>query len=191
MPRARSVDSPPPGFLYRPDFLDAAEERALLARFDELEFEEIVMKGVVARRTAVRYGYGYDYDRRAAIPGADPIPAWLEPVRARAAGLAEAELVQALIQRYPPGAPIGWHRDSPSYEVVAGISLGGAARMRLRRGPADDRVAYEQPLEPRSAYVIAGEARWKWEHHVPPAKELRYSITFRSLRRPVQAPTDP
>jgi alkylated DNA repair dioxygenase AlkB len=87
-----------------------------------------------------------------------------------------------LIQRYPPGAPIGWHRDSPSYELVAGVSLAGPARMRLRRGPADDRVAYEQPLEPRSAYVLSGEARWKWEHHVPPAKELRYSITFRSLR---------
>jgi alkylated DNA repair dioxygenase AlkB len=184
MPRARTVETPPDGFVYRADFLDEPEERALLARFDELEFEEIVMKGVVARRTAVRYGYGYDYDRRAAVPGADPIPEWLEPVRDRAAELAGgAELVQVLIQRYPPGAPIGWHRDSPSYELVAGVSLAGAARMRLRRGPAEDRVAYEQPLEPRSAYVLAGEARWKWEHHVPPAKELRYSITFGSLRR--------
>jgi alkylated DNA repair dioxygenase AlkB len=191
MPRARAVDSPPDGFLYRPEFLDPTEERALLARFDELAFEPIVMKGVVARRTGVRYGYGYDYDRREAIPGAEPIPDWLEPLRARAAELADAELVQALIQRYPPGAPIGWHRDSPSYEVVAGISFGGRARMRLRRGPADDRIAFEQPLEPRSAYVLAGEARWKWEHHVPPAKELRYSITFRSLRQRAQAPTDP
>jgi hypothetical protein len=95
MPRARTVETPPDGFLYRGDFLTEAEERELLARFDELEFQEIVMKGVVARRTAVRYGYGYDYDRREAVPGADPIPAWLEPVRDRAAELAGgAELVQ-------------------------------------------------------------------------------------------------
>jgi DNA oxidative demethylase len=101
---------------------------------------------------------------------------------ARLAGVRSDELVQALVQRYPPGAPIGWHRDSPAYELVVGVSLAGAARMRLRRGSRDARVVYELPLEPRSAYVLAGEARWKWEHHLPPAKELRYSITFRSLR---------
>ena len=28
----------------------------------------------------------------------------------------------------------------------------------------------------------AGEARWSWEHSIPPAKELRYSITFRTLK---------
>jgi alkylated DNA repair dioxygenase AlkB len=90
--------------------------------------------------------------------------------------------VQALVQRYPEGAPIGWHRDSPSYELVAGISLLGPARLRMRRGSGDERLQWEQPLEPRSGYVLSGEARWKWEHHVPPAKSLRYSITFRSLR---------
>src|SRR4051812_24742631 len=121
MPRARAVTEPPAGFLYRPDFLTPAEEQELLTRFGELRFDEIVMKGVVARRTAVRYGLGYDYDRRLAMPGADPMPQWLLPVRDRAAalaGLAGDELAQALIQRYPPGAPIGWHRDSPSYELV-------------------------------------------------------------------------
>ena len=88
------------------------------------------------------------------------------------------------MQRYPPGAPIGWHRDSPSYELVAGLSLGAPARIRLPHGSGADRVVYELLLEPRSAYVLAGESRWKWEHHLPPAKELRYSITFRSLRNP-------
>jgi hypothetical protein len=32
--------------------------------------------------------------------------------------------------------------------------------------------------------VLAGEARTKWQHHVPPAKSERYSITFRTLRNP-------
>ena len=86
-------------------------------------------------------------------------------------------------------------REPLGYGVTTSIELLAAdlaaARMRLRRGPADDRVAYELVLEPRSAYVLAGESRWKWEHHVPPAKELRYSITFRSLRARAQAPADP
>jgi DNA oxidative demethylase len=185
MPRARVVDEPPAGLLYRSELLSEGEERELLGRLEHAPFEQIVMKGVVARRTALRFGYGYDYDRRAAIEGAEPIPEWLLPARERAAelaGLDPAELPQALVQRYPVGAPIGWHRDSPSYELVAGISLLSPARMRFRRGPAADRVVYEIALEPRSGYVLSGEVRWKWEHHVPPAKALRYSITFRSVR---------
>jgi alkylated DNA repair dioxygenase AlkB len=176
---------PPEGLLYRAELLTPEEEGALLEQIGQLEFQEIVMKGVVARRTAVRYGRGYDYDRRVATEGAEPIPDWLAPVRDRAAelaGIRSDELVQALVQRYPEGAPIGWHRDSPSYELVVGVSLLAPARMRLRRGSGDERVQWEQQLEPRSGYVLSGEARWKWEHHVPPAKSLRYSITFRSLR---------
>jgi hypothetical protein len=45
---ARRVDAPPDGFRYEPGFLVPEEERELLARFDELDFREIVMKGVVA-----------------------------------------------------------------------------------------------------------------------------------------------
>jgi len=185
MPRAPFSPVAPEGLVYRPDVLTVEEERALLAQFDQLEFQEIVMKGVVARRTALRYGRGYDYDRRVATEDADPIPDWLLPARERAAelaGLSTEALEQALVQRYPEGAPIGWHRDSPSYEHVVGLSLLSSARMRLRRGAGDERVTWEVTLDPRSGYVLAGEARWRWEHHVPPAKSLRYSVTFRSLR---------
>ncbi len=136
--------------MYRPRFLTRGEEQALVRRIEGLEFEPIVMKGVVARRTAVRF-----------------------------------ELVQVLIQRYPPGAPIGWHRDSPAFQLVVGVSLLSEARMRFRHGPPDDRETWETwdvLLEPGSAYVLSDEVRWDWEHHVPPAKKLRYSITFRSLR---------
>jgi alkylated DNA repair dioxygenase AlkB len=174
------------GLVYQSDFLAEREEQAFLDIFDSLEFEEIRMKGVVARRTAVRYGMGYDYDRRVATRGVASIPEWLLPLRERCAAFADVqrdELVQVLVQRYPPGAPIGWHRDSPSYELVIGVSFLSPARLRLRRGSGDDRVQYEIALEPRSAYLLAGPARWGWEHHVPPAKELRYSVTFRSLRR--------
>ena len=136
MPRGIQAAEAPEGLVYRPDFLSGAEEQDLLGIFEGLEFEEIVMKGVVARRTAKRYGMGYDYDRRVSIPGAEQLPDWLLPVRDRGAamaGIAGEDLVQVLVQRYPPGAPIGWHRDSPSYELVVGVSLLSAARMRFRR----------------------------------------------------------
>jgi len=35
--------------------------------------------------------------------------------------------------------------------------------------------------EPRSLYIMTGEARRVWEHSIPPVKEPRYSITFRSM----------
>ena len=67
---------------------------------------------------------------------ADPIPDWLLPIRTRAAafaGLADDDLVQALLIRYDPGAGIGWHRDRPVFEHVVGLSLGAPATMRFRR----------------------------------------------------------
>jgi alkylated DNA repair protein (DNA oxidative demethylase) len=189
--RSRIAPAPPEGLRYQPELLPVAAERELLERFETLAFERIVMKGVVARRTALRYGMGYDYDRRRAVPDAAPLPDWLVAARglcAGFAGLSPEALMQALVQYYPVGAPIGWHRDSPSYEVVVGLSLLSPARLRLRRGAGEERIQYEVTLEPRSAYALAGEARWGWEHHVPPANAPRYSITFRSLR---SAPATP
>ena len=186
MPRARLAPEPPAGLVYRPELLTAAEERELLEHVESLEFQEIVMKGVVARRTAARFGMGYDYDRRTPTPGASPIPDWLVPVRdrgGRLAGIAGDELVQVLVQRYPPGAPIGWHRDSPAYELVVGISLLSPARMRFRRGSTHHWTTYELELPPRSAYILDGESRRLWQHSIPPMKSLRYSITFRTLTR--------
>jgi alkylated DNA repair dioxygenase AlkB len=37
-------------------------------------------------------------------------------------------------------------------------------------------------LNPRSAYLMTGEARNRYEHSIPPVADLRYSITFRTLR---------
>jgi alkylated DNA repair dioxygenase AlkB len=177
----------PSGLIYEPALLSQAEERRLLERFSELDFDEIRMHGVVAKRTAKHYGFDYDYERRAALAEAEPIPDWLEPVRELAAtfaGLEPRALVEALVHRYPAGAQIGWHRDAPMFGTVVGVSLLSAARMRFRRGAPGAWETAELQLEPRSGYVLAGEVRTKWQHHIPPTKAERYSITFRTLRRP-------
>jgi alkylated DNA repair dioxygenase AlkB len=59
--------------------------------------------------------------------------------------------------------------------------------MRFRRGSTGAWESAELALEPRSGYVLAGEVRTKWQHHVPPTKADRYSITFRTLRKPVSS----
>jgi alkylated DNA repair dioxygenase AlkB len=184
--RARATEERPEGLVYQPELLSAEHERALLAELEALDFHEIRLHGVVARRTARHYGVGYDYERRGVIEEAEPIPDWLEGVRAAAAALAAVEreeLAEALVQRYPEGAQIGWHRDAPAFGVVVGVSLRSSCRLRLRRETGGRRFAWELELEPRSAYVLAGPARTAWQHHVPPTTSLRYSITFRTLRR--------
>jgi alkylated DNA repair protein (DNA oxidative demethylase) len=188
----RALSEKPEGLLYRAELLSAAEEEALLERIGALRFDPVVLHGQPARRTARHFGLGYDYDARTPLPG-EPLPDWLEPARARAGALAgqdAEELVEALVQRYPPGSGIGWHRDAPAFGVVVGISLEAAARLRLQRGKGEDRRVWEVLLEPRSGYVLEGQARSAWQHSIPATKELRYSITFRTLRRPRVADED-
>jgi alkylated DNA repair protein (DNA oxidative demethylase) len=183
VPRAPSEE--PEGLVLRPDLLSPAEEAELVQRLEALPFDPIVMHGQAARRTARHYGLGYDYESRSPRPG-EPVPGWLEPVRARAAELAGVEpeaLVEILVQRYPAGATIGWHRDAPAFGTVVGVSLAGACRLRFQRGTGDARRVWEVRLDPRSGYVLDGAARRSWQHSIPPTKELRYSITFRTLRR--------
>jgi alkylated DNA repair dioxygenase AlkB len=94
----------------------------------------------------------------------------------------EQPTAEILVQRYPPGSTIGWHRDAPAFGTVIGVSLASACRLRFQRGKGDARRVWEILLEPRSGYVLAGKARTSWQHSIPPTKELRYSITFRTLR---------
>jgi alkylated DNA repair protein (DNA oxidative demethylase) len=182
---ARAPSEEPEGLVYRPDVVSAAEEAGLLEVLEALRFDPIVLHGRAARRSGRHFGLDYDYESRTPMPG-EPIPEWLLPVRARAAGLAgldDEELVEILVQRYPPGSTIGWHRDAPAFDTVIGVSLAGSSRLRFQRGKDEARRVWEVLLEPRSGYVLAGEARRSWQHSIPPTKELRYSITFRTLRR--------
>lgn len=182
MPRAPAEE--PQGLVYQPELISAAEEAELLSELQSLRFDPIVLHGRTARRSGRHFGLDYDYEARTPQPG-EPIPDWLLPVRERAArlaGVAPEELVEILVQRYPPGSTIGWHRDAPAFGTVVGISLQGSSRLRFQRGKGDDRRVWEILLEPQSGYVLSGESRWSWQHSIPPTEELRYSITFRTLR---------
>lgn len=184
----------PEGFEYRARFLTADEERALLAAIDTLTFSNVEMRGGIARRRTAHFGWAYGYYSRRTSPG-EPLPEFLHGVRARAAVWAAIEpeaFAEALVTEYPAGAPIGWHRDAPMFGDIAGISLGSACRMKFRpyvspgdlvAGTPPRRTTHEIALEARSAYLIRGVARQQYEHHIPAVDALRYSITFRTLRR--------
>ena len=144
------------------------------------------MRGQTARRTVRHYGLDYAYESGELV-ATDPLPAEMAWLRERCAQLVARdadELVQILVSRYPEGAGIGWHRDAPMFgSQIVGVSLRAPCRMRFRRTVRGERSVAAIDLAPRSAYVLAGKARWSWQHSIPPAKDLRYSITFRTLRR--------
>ncbi|HSH39834.1 MAG TPA: alpha-ketoglutarate-dependent dioxygenase AlkB [Chthoniobacterales bacterium] len=183
----------PDGFVYRPAFVSVAEEEELVTAIQQLEFEEIRMHGVVAKRRTVQFGHRYGFESFK-LTEAPPIPDFLLPLRERVgafAGCAAELLEEVLVTEYPAGAQIGWHRDAPPFHVVVGVSLLGECTMRFRPWPvvstanrAEKRgKTPSQVLAPRSVYILQDAVRTAWQHHIPATKTLRYSITFRTLRQ--------
>jgi alkylated DNA repair dioxygenase AlkB len=178
----------PRGFHYRDDFITGAEELSLLDGMADIAFSDFEMRGVVARRRVAFFGQSYDRKIER------PIPESLWPLRAKVAewaGIASEAFAMVLINEYRPGTPIGWHRDAPQYDIVAGVSLLSDCRMKFRpyvhpaaRTAIGARrtATHEIQLTRRSAYVMTGESRTSYEHHIPAVSTLRYSITFRTLR---------
>jgi alkylated DNA repair dioxygenase AlkB len=177
----------PAGMNYVPDFFSPDEETALLESAKQLPLTEARYKNFTAKRRVASFGFEYDFDSNELAPAPSP-PRFLQPLRNKIAfwlDMPEAEFAHALVAEYRPGTALGWHRDAPQFGIVVGISLGGWCRMRfrpfpLRKNKREDVFALE--LAPRSAYVLRDDARWRWQHSIPPTKALRYSITFRTVR---------
>jgi|SRR5262245_23020527 len=179
----------PTGMVYEPDFITSEEEAALLTKIMNLPLHEAKYKEYTAKRRIVSYGGSYDFSSNELIP-AGPIPQFLYPLREHIAEWIEvpaSRFTHALIAEYMTGTQLGWHRDVPEFEIIVGVSLGAACRMRLRRYPPKkgrSAKTLSLNLAPRSAYVMRGEARWGWQHSIPPTKSTRYSITFRTRLEP-------
>ncbi len=174
----------PDGFCYRPDLLEAGEERALVSEIGVLPFKAFEFHGFEGRRRVVSFGWRYDFNDGMLRP-VEEIPPFLQGVRekaARFAGVEAAALEHCLVTEYAPGAAIGWHRDRPVYADVIGVSLLApcAFRFRMKEGAAWKRASLT--LAPRSAYLLRGPARTEWEHSIPAVESLRYSLTFRTLK---------
>jgi alkylated DNA repair dioxygenase AlkB len=180
----------PHGLVYRPQFLTRAEEASLLTAIAPLPFRQARFQQYVARRRVVHFHADGDVDTEDAYDDGEsfssgPVPPFLAALQQRIAdafGIVRSAFVHTLVSEYQPGAPIGWHRDKPAYGVVFGLSLKGRGTMRFR--PLESHIEPRQTLvlelEPRSLYVMQGPIRWLWQHSVLPARDLRYSITFRT-----------
>ncbi len=174
----------PDGLRYAPDVISHDEAVRLVATFADLPFQAFDFHGFKGNRRIVSYGGRYDFSA-SRLEAAEPIPDFLLPARAAAAAFAglEADAIQhAMVTEYAPGAGIGWHRDRPEFDKVIGLSFASEATMRFRRRSGAGWERASLPLAPGSAYLLDGAARQDWQHSIAPGEQLRYSVTFRTLR---------
>ena len=189
------VNEPPEGLFYIPGFFSAEQQQDILKDISTQPFEPYDHHGYKANREVVYFGTQGGYNGVGAEGKAEPMPGWLCPLRDRFAhllGLSSEELQMALVARYDVGAGIGWHRDRPQFgPSVFGVSLASDAEMRFRRMSDDYEEMFKINLEAGSAYLISGPARSIWQHGMKPVSQIRYSITFRTIRDKRDASDDP
>lgn len=174
----------PNGLRYAPEFISPETERELMARICELPLKPFQFGAFEGHRRVKSFGFRYDYSKQRLIE-ADPVPPWIAAV-ARAVesfgDLPQASVRQVLCTEYAIGVGIGWHRDKLHFDKVFGLSLGSACKLRFRRRRDEKWERFTLQAEPRSLYLMDGEARRIWEHSIPGVEQRRYSITFRTMK---------
>jgi alkylated DNA repair dioxygenase AlkB len=173
----------PKGFQYRENLITEEEESSLASALGELNLKPFEFHGHLGNRRVASFGFRYDYSRAVVELAAEP-PTVLKMLLLRVAefaGRQSEEFKQVGVNEYSPGAGIGWHRDKPQFGIIAGISLLAPANLRFRRAADDRWIRMLKLLQPRSIYVLDGEARDLWEHSIAPLNSLRYSVTFQTL----------
>ena len=175
-----------PGLRYIPDFIDTPTHDDLLAIVSKQPW-----KDVAGQRRMQFYGYTYDYLSRS-IKRTGKLPAWAQRIARRIHddGLSERTPPQLAVNQYEPGQGIFTHVDAEIFDDVVVISLGSACVMDFADSQSDDSARLL--LEPRSALVLAGDARYRWKHGIAAQtsdewegrtiqRGRRVSLTFRNV----------
>lgn len=133
------------------------------------------------------FGYDYSFNNVSITKGKD-IPTVFDFLIKRVSrhiSIEPGAFAELLVTEYPVGSVINWHRDSPPFDIIAGISLMSDCNFRLRphdKAKQTKAFVISFPVNRRSLYIIRGAARSDWQHSITPVKQIRYSITLRTLR---------
>ena len=172
------------------NFITAEEEAILLAAIDQ----ETWLTDL--KRRVQHYGYKYDYKKRSidASMKVGNLPDWAIALSEQAVEqkLSPYNFDQVIVNEYEPGQGISRHVDcEPCFDdVIMSVSLGAACVMHFTA--LKDSQDVPVILEPRSAVVLTGDARYQWQHSIRAnRKEVvngqtivrarRVSLTFRKV----------
>lgn len=176
----------PQGFMYVPDFITVEEEKNLINEVSKVEVQNFMFQGYTANRKTASFGYDYSFDKKSLMKGKD-IPSVFNSLIKKVSEKIHAapdKFAELLVTEYPVGSVINWHRDAPPFDIIAGISLLTDCTFRLR---PQDKIKQTRPsivsftVKRRSLYVMQGLSRSEWQHSIAPVKNVRYSITLRTL----------
>lgn len=180
----------PLGAAYIATFISPTEEHELVALLDAGEWSTEL------KRRVQHFGYRYDYRARLVTEDAylGPLPHWLRALGERlvARGIFEEIPDQVIANEYLPGQGISAHVDCvPCFDdTIVSVSMLSSCEMVFRRREGGERRSVL--LEPGSAIVLQGEARYDWTHEIPARKtdtvgdrkierDRRISLTFRKV----------
>ena len=177
----------PDGFSYSENFITLEEEDELIREIAEIELHGLLFQGFEAKRKVASFGYDWSFEKRALSKGKDIPPVFDSLLNKVAAKLYKAkdDFAELLVTEYPVGSVINWHRDAPPFDIIAGISLQSDCIFRLRpheKIKQNRKSIISLPVKRRSLYIMEGIARTEWQHSIAPVKEVRYSITLRTLK---------
>jgi hypothetical protein len=114
---------------------------------------------------------------------AEELPEWLSPFITRIEAFAQpgaSAVCQGTHTEYEKGVGISWRRDKPHFETVSGPSLASARRFRFRRKSRPLWERFTLQAQPRSLYMMTGEAPHIWEHSTPAVQPA----PLRTMARP-------
>ena len=177
----------PDGFTYKSDFISEEEEHTVLDIISRVTLHTFHFQGFEAKRKVASFGYDWSFEKRILSKG-QAIPAeftFLIEKVAKHLHVTKEAIAELLILEYPAGSVINWHRDAPPFDKIAGISLKADCVFRLRphdKTKQSRRSIISHPVKARSLYVMQGPSRSEWEHSTSPVEDVRYSITFRTLK---------
>lgn len=187
-----------PGLLLFPDFISETIEEELIAEIDSRPW-------VVDYDRRLQY-YGYRNELEAPydlVKFPVPIPPKMHRLSQEivAQKILEQQPDQVIINEYSPGQGIRPHKDRNYFDnQICGINLGSGCVMKFKKISGNEVIDVEVPR--RSLYVMQDEARYKWNHSIPPRKkdkidgnvkhrERRVSITYRKVMPKKVKPINP
>ncbi len=178
------------GLSYIPDFITGGEEHEFISKINSQPWLSDL------KRRVQHYGYKYDYTARTVTRDSylGPLPDWVQPLCKR---LFQEQVFsdvpdQVIINEYLPGQGISAHIDCvPCFaETIASVSVGSSVIMQFTQPKTGQKE--EIYLKERSLIILAGEARYQWQHAIPARKSdivngfkidrgKRISLTFRKV----------
>jgi alkylated DNA repair dioxygenase AlkB len=177
----------PEGFSYQPAFITIDEEADLLSAISHFDLHTFHFQGYQAKRKVASFGHDWSFEKRVLSKGKD-IPRIFFPVIDKVAShikVKREEIGELLLTEYPAGSVINWHRDAPPFDLIAGISLKTDCIFKLRPHEKERQSRgsiISLPVARRSLYIMQGASRTDWQHSIAPVKDVRYSITLRTLK---------